>query len=251
MITIVYPYVQHLAAWQELKYSLRSVEKYFKESFKVLIVGDLPEWIKDVQHIPHTRISGIELTNCFDAITKLQLMLNSKKVSDDFIIMYDDIYLLKDTRTEDLQKRYYLEDLSKHERPEKLSNYQKIVFRTVDMLKREGLATLNCETHLPRLYNKNKMRMIMKLFRPRENRLLTGTLYCNYYHKGELLQLPKKIKAGFYGLGSRYSLTGCNDADLPGIIESHQFLNHDNNGLTRELMNQVEKLFPNKSRFEK
>lgn len=46
MIKIFYPYWAKASRWEELKYSLRSLEKNFKQDFEVWIVGDLPEWVK-------------------------------------------------------------------------------------------------------------------------------------------------------------------------------------------------------------
>jgi hypothetical protein len=76
MVDVYYPYVESEAKWQELKYSLRSIEKHFPFDFKVWLVGDLPEWITGVNYIPHKRCVGMQENTTYDAIAKFLSFCN-------------------------------------------------------------------------------------------------------------------------------------------------------------------------------
>ena len=39
--------------WDELLYSIRSIEKFYPGHGTIWIIGDKPEWIQNVKHIPH------------------------------------------------------------------------------------------------------------------------------------------------------------------------------------------------------
>lgn len=57
-MVIVYP-LQHQNDYTELRYSLRSLEKYFTGSYEVVVVGDkIPDWLTGVTQIVIPDITG-------------------------------------------------------------------------------------------------------------------------------------------------------------------------------------------------
>lgn len=104
MIDVYYPYYQREAKWEELRFSLRSLEKHLKEDFRVWIVGDIPPWINTdhVQHLEHFRCEGMKENTTYDAISKLLLFIKHPDTGLNFIRMYDDIYLIADVTAEDI-----------------------------------------------------------------------------------------------------------------------------------------------------
>ena len=52
----------------ELRYSLRSVEKHLKNFGKVYIIGNLPSFLKDVVHIPYDDVDRSKETNIYKNI---------------------------------------------------------------------------------------------------------------------------------------------------------------------------------------
>ena len=108
MIGVYYPYLASASRWEELRYSLRSLDKYLKEDFEVWIVGDLPEWIRNVKHIPHQKT---EMTNAgvtYDAVSKLKLYIDNHESPDQFLRMYDDVYLTGARTVKQMQITRYL-----------------------------------------------------------------------------------------------------------------------------------------------
>jgi hypothetical protein len=82
-------YIYRHSDWgEELKYSLRSVEKYINPE-RVVIAGDKPKWLKNVLHVETERHSRYK-----DACNSLLKALNV--ISGDYVLMHDDIFLLKE-----------------------------------------------------------------------------------------------------------------------------------------------------------
>ena len=55
VIDIIYPNIEKFAQWEELRYSIRSLEKNLRNiEFKIWIVGDWPQWLdpEKASHIP-------------------------------------------------------------------------------------------------------------------------------------------------------------------------------------------------------
>jgi len=82
---IVIPYVT--SPHNELKYALRSIEK-FQSGSKVLLVGDKPDWYVG-EYLYHTRN---DLTKQLNVLNKIIAAI--PLVSDDFILWYDDLFQL-------------------------------------------------------------------------------------------------------------------------------------------------------------
>lgn len=74
----------------ELRYSLRSLQ--YIEHNRVFIVGECPDWAVNVCHVPASDIYGDQKQR--NAIYKLQTAI-STNLSDDFILMNDDFFVLR------------------------------------------------------------------------------------------------------------------------------------------------------------
>ncbi len=250
MIDVYYPYYHKESKWNELRYSLRSIDKHLKENYRVVIVGDLPDWIQNVTHLPHTRNHTVIETCTYDAVSKLTLYLNSLgKNLVKFIRMYDDIYLLKDVTVKDIAIYRAMYDINGFPADGKSIWFDQLR-RTMEILKREGFTTWNTETHLPEVFTSGGMDFIINRFNALENRLLTGTLYYNYFYKNFTPVIEKRFQgAKFYGDNREWNYPP--EADPKECCKDKLYLNHNNAGLTDKLMAFIEKKFPDKSRFEK
>ena len=250
MIDVYYPYFEREAAWEELRYSLRSIEKHFKFEFRVVIVGDLPGWINpdSVLHIPHERCEGMQENTLYDAITK-QLLFNAHPdTSLHFVRMYDDIYILRDVELVDIgqfKAMYSFEDV-----PVRSGTWWNQLNNTLSTLRAKGYDAWNTETHLPELFNKEKMQWVINIYSALENRLLTSSLYFNtffpaaqplLFSKDFAVQCYDNIDGPFY-----FSSEG----DLVGKFKGKTYLNHNNAGLNDNLRSFIRTRFLNKSRFE-
>ena len=181
MVDIVYQYVA-TASWSELQYSLRSIDQHFKGEYRIWLIGDLPGWVQGIYHIKHKRNNKIFLTNCYDACSKMEAVINHPEISEDFIYWYDDIYLLKDSSREQLEYPLYSnKDLTQVKERLKKTKHQRLKWLTCDTLVKSGFGCFNFENHLPKAFNKTLMREIFDRYNPKESRLLFSTLYYNTF----------------------------------------------------------------------
>jgi hypothetical protein len=247
MVDVYYPYFQRAAKWHELKYSLRSIEKHFKFDFQVWIVGDLPDWIKNVRHIPHDRCHGMPENTTYDAITKLLLFLNNPEAKCCFIRMYDDMYLLKDVSLDDISVPKYMPGPI----PNLKTTWISQLNRTIDAVKKRGYPGINTETHLPERFDTDMMKEVISSYSAIKNRLLTSTLYHNTFFKAdELVPINKEMAVQFYDNRDGV-IKVSNVGDIAGKCENRTYLNHNNGGLNVFIQRFIANKFPCKSSFEK
>lgn len=80
---------------QELRYCFRSIEKHLTGVGNVFIIGECPEWLTGVIHIPFTE----DPRNRFrdrNIMLKMQEACKDSRVSDNFLMVHDDHFLLAD-----------------------------------------------------------------------------------------------------------------------------------------------------------
>lgn len=252
MIDVYYPYFQREAKWEELRYSIRSLEQHLQAEFRIWIVGDLPSWINPatVQHIPHERCEGMQENTTYDAITKLLLFIQHPDTSMFFIRMYDDIYLLQDADMVEIGKFKAIYDWTGL--PDNRSGvWWEQLRRTLRAVTRKGYHGWNTETHLPELFNKEKLRWVIDIYDALKNRLLTSTLYFNtFYPNIQPTLFSKDFAIQFYDNVDNQCYTS-SDGDLQEKCQGKTYLNHNDRGLNENLKNFLRSRFPDKSRFEK
>lgn len=250
MIDVYYPYFAREARWEELRYSLRSIDKHLKDLFRVWIVGDLPDWIRpgSVTWLRHKRCEGMPENTTFDAITKLMMFIDHPDSGLDFIRMYDDIYLVGDCSVVDINRFRALYDHSGI--PDRHGIWWDQLRRTIREVRKKGYHGWNTETHLPEMFNKEKMRWVITRYSALEKRLLTSTLYFNTFFQTEApLMWPECHGIQFYNNMNNEFYTS-SSGDLSKKCLGKLFLNHNNAGLNDNLKQFISGLFPEKSRFE-
>ena len=253
----VYPWVKGEDRIDELKYSLRSLEKNFKEPFEVFIVGDLPEWICNVHHIPAERQTGMFENVAYDAIYKILKVCDCPDVNSYFIRMYDDIYLLQEMGFREISVIRALYDWSKKPAGDGTPSltWQRQRDRTMAALQAKGHPTWNTETHLPEVYLKSVLKWVLEEFNALENRYLISSLYHNVVlcnsEKPKIISKATYDKAGFYGVNSEFSYSMADHGAIMNLLLKKLFLNHNNPGLSPGLEVAIKDYFHYKSKFEK
>lgn len=134
------------SAWHdnEIRLSLRSVEKYLRGNYQVVIIGHKPYWLKNIIHI--------ECPDPFRSKPKntcYKLYTYRKHMNNLFVVMNDDFFFSSDINIADL-KIYYSGNLSDRLDHLKANNtYKRILKATRDRLLSIGTSELNMELHLP------------------------------------------------------------------------------------------------------
>lgn len=225
----IYVYIQK-SIWYELRYSIQSVQKFFKGGAKVFVVGDDPK-IKGITYIPVKRIMPRDVEGTHyrsnDAHYKLNVIANTKEINEEFVYMYDDTFILKPI-TMDAFKRYSYGLVSFEYLTEQRYglNYKDLMKKTVDLLKPPAY---NYDTHLPHVFHKSKVKKLIKKYNLLETQCLFNTLYHNeYYNKPDvILDDSQQILARATGPHTAIGLQNLCDGKI--------FLNYHNMALNEEL----------------
>ena len=183
---------------EDLKYSLRSIAKFYPEN-KVWIVGYKPSWVKNVEYLP------VEQTKdkWKNSITNILTACNCPDISDDFILMNDDFFMVKPIVPIEMIGNANLGLLSETIAKYKASRSPWFdAFKQVyDLLKKIGVKEpyYDYEAHLPLQINKKKFLEVMSLpdvknFMQTSRVLHKRTLYKNYHKPAYPLKLPADVK---------------------------------------------------------
>lgn len=149
MTDIVY-ILGHGSKWNnnELKYSLRSVEKHLSNVGRVYLVGNAPEFISGVIAIPFKETSH-KLENI---INKTLAACNHPDISENFLCFYDDHFLNSDFDADNFP-HFYKGTLAEHATIAK-GNYKKLILNTEKELSRRNQKTFSYNVHCPQPINK-------------------------------------------------------------------------------------------------
>jgi hypothetical protein len=168
---IVYAYRTWPLNWIELRYSLRSLINL--EHDNVFIIWDKPDWATNIVHIPMKD----DLWSKFENVRrKYRRMCLDTRISEDFVMMNDDFYILKPIEKLWYYIRWTLESV--------ISTLKEKVWHTKFYKAMEGVYKMypswDCfSVHTPIIFNKKKLLKIMKKYW--DTLTCKRSLYCNCY----------------------------------------------------------------------
>jgi hypothetical protein len=236
MIDIVY-IVAKGSHWQdnELRYSLRSLEKFGLDVGKVFIIGEKPSFInEEAIHIPYRDVYANKARNI---MCKIHWACRDTRVSQNFVLMNDDYFLLNPIKLSE-SKFYYKCDLERSIVIQQ-NEYQKYCAETLKILKERGLPHKNFDVHLPVIYNKDKFfDVAAKYDCTGRYSYIVKSIYCNTLKIEGILQDDCKISYPYatqkiQQLNEKRSVFSIADGSL-------------NNSMKAYIMN----LYPTKSKYE-
>lgn len=135
---------------EELRYSLRSLEKFGRNVGRVFITGECPVFIDKtkITFLPELDIGCPAINHWW----KVDQTFRKTDIGDRALLMYDDIFFCKpvDCSKYPWRWRSELPDM----RPE--GEYRKSLFNAHEFLFKRKLTTLNYEMHQPCIYEKEK-----------------------------------------------------------------------------------------------
>lgn len=235
MNTIVY-IVGRESRWNdmELKYSLRSAEKYCFNYDKVVIVGHKPLFIHNVTHLYATDNHKNKARNIME---KVMIAAGSGEVSDNFVLMNDDYFLRRPIDC--VSYPYYHKCHLSRTMEINKTIYHFHVKTTFDLLASRGLLQENYDTHCPIIYNKERLTEVVNgVDWNIEVGHILRSLYCNtlglnggYKEDCKVNRPLKKFAWHEY----------TKDADCFSIGDA---------AINMEFVDFLNELYPNKSRFE-
>ena len=232
------------SGWQdnEIRFSLRSLEKNMKNFGNVFVVGECPAFLQNVIHIPAIDIFEPGVNADGNIITKVLAACNDQRLSDDFLFINDDHLVIKPIAAEDvppLQKG----DMTTFEPLYWQFNFWRgRLKRTMQVLKANDLSTLHFDCHTPIIFNKHSFCEIMNRFEYMEDIGYTmKSLYGNVmYPDGPFLTDQKRT------IFRHYTFEQINQR-----LEDPTFMSFNDMGLNNSLKWWLIDNFRSKSRFEK
>lgn len=226
-MNIVFPYRSEPLNGLELKYALRSIDKYLSGYGKVFIIGDtFPNWLTNVIPVTHYEESIKTSRNI------LNKMLCAFGMMEKFIQWQDDIFLTKPLKVSEIKYWYdgSLENaIFKHH-----GGYKQLIINTALKVTE---ATKYYDVHTPIIYQKDVFELMCNRYNWNEKGFLVKTLYC---HTGMVMSDP------------------INDCKIPGPVDDIKkrvgdslFFSTSPQAICPEMEAYFESLYPEKSRFEK
>lgn len=164
----------------ELRLSLRSIDKYALNLGRVFVIGEKPDWIKNVVHIP----VNDDLTSENNVFKKILIACKSG-ISENFVFMNDDFFMLNEFNAETYP--YFINgDVKYIENP---SRYQMVLNNSIVYLQSKGIEdVLDFRVHCPIRYNRKKFLSLESVFNQQKDkesgyspRILYGNLFVDEY----------------------------------------------------------------------
>lgn len=222
--------------WQdnELRYSLRGIEKFVKNVRNVVIVGECPEWVRNVVHIPAVDRHGHE-RNIYE---KVMVACNNQLVSENFLFWNDDFFPLAEIDATRFPF-YYNGSLSEAmQRRKKFDGYRMSIENTANVI---GPASLYLDIHAPIVYNK---RIFVSGVGAVEWRVPNGYVIKSLYgfHAQGLTPFLPLTDLKFHGT---HSLD-----HIRKKIAGRPLFSVSDAGLTNIMKDFIHSLYPEKSKYE-
>jgi hypothetical protein len=161
---------------EELRYSIRSVVESFPDS-NIWVVGGKPSWYSG--NYIHVKQS---LTKYRNAIQNLNAICDSDKIFEEFVLMNDDFYIIKNINT---IKTYHggllLDKINLYQKINSNSNYTRKLAATYKKIKSLGIEDpLDYELHVPMIMEKEKLKQTLK----DNDSFLWRSIYGNIFNIG-------------------------------------------------------------------
>lgn len=219
---------------EEMRYSLRSLEKYVKDLGRVFITGDCPLFV-DKKTVIHTleKDIGVPTINHW---WKVSQTIKKTDIGQKFVLMYDDIFFVRPTRLENYPffSKGMLEDKPFD------GIYRKSCGEAYYLLKTMGLGTLDCELHIPCVYDRDKFLELDKLYLPikdKKDGMVVRSVYGNMFERFMPHRKDIKIRKSDEGVEQVIGDADCfSVSDWVFMCNTYQWLKEK---------------FPERSRFEK
>jgi hypothetical protein len=169
---------------EELRYSIRSVAKLFP-NVRIWVVGGKPSWYNG------DYIEVVQSKNKYaNALNNLIAICKSKEISESFILMNDDFFILKKFELDEVFNGGLLIDKIDRYSSVSESKYTRKLIDTHQGLMAIGINNvLDYELHVPMAMEKEKLSFVIKKY----PNLLWRSVYGNMYQLGGTQIMDVKI----------------------------------------------------------
>jgi len=219
---------------EEMRYSLRSLEKYVEDYGRVFITGDCPLFV-DKSKVIHTleRDIGVPSINHW---WKVSQTIKKTDISQKFVLMYDDIFFVKPTKLSE----YPFYQKGKLEDKPFDGIYRRSCGTAYEWLKHHGYTTSDCELHVPCVYDRDEFLELDKIFdkiKDKPEGMVVRSIYGNKFKHSLPYRKDIKIRLSTEGVEQMVG-----DADCFSVSDWVFMCN---------TYNWLREKFPERSKFEK
>jgi hypothetical protein len=218
----------------ELRYSLRSLERFASGVDHVFIVGECPKWVQNAVHLPASDLYRHNKEG--NILHKLLVAAEFRCISREFLFMNDDHFFLRNINIHDI-KFCYDGDLDRG----MTTTYDACLLNTKKILQSKGLPTKNFDVHIPTPIDKHFILDIAERFDWKKDLITQGVVVKSMYANtllidGELIQ-DLKIN------------TPMTMEQVEGCVAGRLVFSIGDNA-SREVKLFLAKTFPKRSRYE-
>lgn len=237
----------------EIRYSIRSFRKHFKDLRNIVIVGECPIWLRGVIHLPVN--DDLNVIKDARMMLKIAAACKDPRVSDQFVFCTDDTYLNTDLSfsdfkgwhegpmiydaQKDLEDHRSVGERTLHLRPSDWFNW---MYATGNELKKRGLPDNNYDrAHCPQPVDKKDFLKVLSKWDIYHNQYTCSNLYMNSSRvfKGEDIR-------GKNGKIYNPMTAEC----LQDYLSDKIVFNVNDHGLTEVVKNELQMRFPDPSLYE-
>lgn len=229
----------------EMRYSLRSVEKHLSDVGKIFSIGHCPDFVKNIIHISIADKVNPNLTKAENINNKIMAAIGDERVSDPFLVFSDD-YFLNKSYSADSYPYFHRGPLL--EGANKLSMtdlYKRVYGNTMGVLIKNNLPQKHFNVHAPIIYDKANAKQAFALADwNTQLGFMSKSLYCNFMKIEGEFQNDCKIS------------TNMGIDEMRKLVDGKPFFSISDRALFRgrmlysPLVKLLNELYPNKSRWE-
>lgn len=222
--------------WQdnEIRYSIRSLEKNFLDLGRIWIVGHRPKWLTGVVHVP---MEDAHLHNKDANLLDKVFVACRSGVTEQFVFCSDDQVFLRPIRFAEMRPLHYEDMTDKPNAQWGDGSWWQRLKATRDELKRRGFTAIkNYDSHCPTPYDREKYLAVIPTFdyAPPPGYTI-NSLYCN----------AAKVAGEPVGRRKYSAESGENDAaKIRGALKGKTFFGYSDPGLTDALKTVLGEMFP-------
>lgn len=218
---------------EELKYSIRSVVESFPDS-NIWVVGGKPDWYVG----NYIKVEQKE-SKYKNAVENLKTISVSDQISESFVLMNDDFYIIKKiNKIENFHGGYLLNKINLYQKLNGNSQYTRKLSGTYKKLKALGFENpLDYELHVPMIMEKTKLKTVLELI----DQFLWRSIYGNKFEVGGTEMQDVKVYTSGPLVLKSYNLN----------IDSHTYLSSADSSFNNIFNKILKDKFNKKTKFEK
>lgn len=222
---IVYPWKHDASKWQELRYSLRSIDKFFEDR-------ECPIYILGTK-MPNFLLHGDQRVKFLSAWSYWEALSQGVQMAKQVLYMNDDVFLLRRTEWADCAGGLYLGDINTGfvdmAGPQR-NAWREGVVRILKKLRERGIEDFRIySTHTPYVFDRDKARAVLQEF-------------------GVWDKMPFEL-AYFHLHGESRKING-NEKVMEVPFGKARFLNVVDHKLSPELKEEIKELLPDYAPWE-